>query len=146
MKNRRPRRERKRVVTQLATNKVMNPEVFELRRKVIAIVREARDLFPRGEFPRIEVRITDNPPKRDFLGVGRMNKCMIWIPEMTVKMKPLQLRHVVFHEIGHAAFGANHTKRCKLMHPIIQDTTRAEQDKALLKVAKNKAKREKKVA
>lgn len=87
------------------TNKRMSPAVYELRRKVIGLIYEAKRLV---DLPRVDVRVTDN--KGDTLGCARMGGNIIWITESSVAS-----RAVVFHEILHAVFAQDHVKGCPLM-------------------------------
>lgn len=98
--------------TKLLKNKKMNDEVYSLRRKVIDIIYEAKILYP--SMPRITVRITYDSDK-GILGVARLNKDIIWIPERTIKMTKNSLRNVVYHELCHAIFGIGHDENCPLM-------------------------------
>ena len=112
-------------------NKRMNSDVYALRRKVINIIYEAKKLHP--ALPRIEVRICDSHNR--ILGQAAVKGCVIWITESSVKKPALALRHVVMHEICHTVFGTDHFDDCLLMHPVIQKTTKAQQNKAFLKHA-----------
>lgn len=92
-------------------NKKMNNETYALRRKVIEIIYAIKKEV---ELPRIEVRITENNSD-GILGSARTGHNVIWIPESTIL--DASLFHIVAHEIGHAAFGAAHNDKCKLMRP-----------------------------
>jgi hypothetical protein len=96
-------------------NKTMNADVYALRREVIALVYQAKALLPAGWLPRITVRITDDHDR--LLGCAEVGKCVIWITESYVAS-----RHVVFHEILHAAFGQQHVAGCPLMGPTKKTT------------------------
>lgn len=115
------------MITKQLKNKTMSPQVYELRRKVIALIYEAKKLVP--SLPRIEVRVTDN--HETFLGMGRMGKRIIWITERSVAS-----RSVVFHEILHAAYAIDHVLDCPLMGPIDKAISKDECDKLFIKYAK----------
>jgi hypothetical protein len=89
----------------------MNDGVYALRRKVMDIVYEVKEV---KDLPRVTVRITENKDC-DVLGIARMGGNIIWIPENTVKMTEDELRNVVIHEIGHAVFNLKHDENCSLM-------------------------------
>lgn len=118
------------------TNRDMNPETYALRRKVIGFVYEAKELLG-DSFKRVDVRITDCSEPRT-LGTAKMGDCIMWIPASTLSKKnDLAVRHVVFHELAHAIFAAEHNNKCPLMAPVINDTSRKQQDAALKKIASN---------
>jgi hypothetical protein len=123
---------RKQLSVQTQTNRKMNNATYALRRQVMDCIYEAKALVK--QLPRIDVRITDSD-NHDILGLAASNQKTIWIPATTLELKPLEVRHVVFHEICHAAFGTAHDDKCLLMAPVIKRTTRAQQDKAFLKHA-----------
>ncbi len=100
---------KRRTQTDKLTNKKMSPEVYRLRREVIALIHEAKKL---ADLPRITVRVADN--HRKILGVAAMNQNIIWITEESVAS-----RAVVFHEILHAVYGQQHVEGCPLMAPAI---------------------------
>jgi len=112
--------------TKLLKNKIMSQGVYDLRRKVISLIYEAKKLI---DLPRIEIRVTDN--HKTILGVAAMGAKIIWITEgMTAS------RSVVFHEILHAVFGQGHVNGCPLMAPKINDKLDAKTcDKLFLKYA-----------
>ena len=92
----------------------MNKETYKLRRQVIDLIYEAKNYGI--DLPRIEVRIGSAKKGHEHvLGVGRMSKKIIWITEKAINKNVEYLRHVVFHEIGHAVFGLDHDEKCPLM-------------------------------
>lgn len=95
--------------TKLLKNKDMSESVYELRRKVIALIYEAKKL---ADLPRIEVRITNDHDS--ILGAARIGEKIIWITESFVAS-----RSTVFHEILHAVFNQRHIAGCPLMAPQI---------------------------
>jgi hypothetical protein len=97
-------------VTKKLVNKTMDEKTYALRQKVMALIYEAKGLYP--PLPRIEVRVTENDKK--ILGVGRMGERVIWITEDFVAS-----RSTVFHEILHAVFNQGHVSSCPLMAPEI---------------------------
>ena len=114
-------------------NLEMNSDTYKLRRKVIAIIYEAKRLV--NTLPRIDVRITECED-RHTLGAARMLDRIIWIPKTTTGRDCL--RQVVLHEILHAVYGIKHNEKCKLMCPQIVKITREEEDNLFKSLAKQK--------
>ena len=116
--------------TQKHKNRKMNSDTYSLRREVMAHVYEAKRLVP--SLPRVNVRITDLIDKHGTeLGRATMGgPCTVWIPASTVARE--DLRHVVFHEILHAAYGVKHDSTCPLMAPRVSRTTEAVQNARFL--------------
>ena len=117
-------------------NKKMNDDVYKLRKQIMSYIYEAKKLLG-DSFKRIDLRITEKP-ENGILGSAKNNCCIVWIPENTLqkKLSDNQLRWIVFHELGHALFGAKHNKRSHLMHPNLRyDTLKKQQDRGLLKLA-----------
>lgn len=115
------------------TNKKMNDEVYKLRRQVIELIYEAKQVV---ELPRIEIRITD-ADRREVLGTARMNDCVVWITERAISDKSIDLRTVVYHEICHAVFGTEHDDKCPLMKPFHSKLTKKQCQTLIKKHAKN---------
>jgi hypothetical protein len=113
-------------------NKEMNFEVYALRRKVIELIYEAKQTVP--NLPRIEVRITEESDRVN--GVARVGGKAIWIPSNSAGRTEDQLRRTVFHEICHAAFGADHVEGCPLMAPVYQDISKKTAHMLLKKYAR----------
>lgn len=114
MRNNKTTNNEDKMKTKKIENFKMNKEVYKLRRQVIDLIYEAKNFGI--ELPRIEVRI--GKPKKGHehvLGVGRMTKRIIWITDNAINRSTEYLRHVVFHEIGHAVFGLEHDEKCPLM-------------------------------
>ena len=114
MRNNKTTNNEDKMKTKKIENFKMNKKVYKLRRQVIDLIYEAKNFGI--ELPRIEVRI--GKPKKGHehvLGVGRMTKRIIWITDNAINRSTEYLRHVVFHEIGHAVFGLEHNEKCPLM-------------------------------
>lgn len=100
--------------TTLLKNKEMNDNTYALRRKVIELIYEAKELVP--TLPRVDVRICHTDKTGScILGVGRMKQNVIWIAEESISSDWVNLRHVVFHELLHAVYGIKHDEKCPLM-------------------------------
>ena len=93
------------------TVKKMSPAVYELRRKVIALVYEAKALVP--TLPRLTVRITYN--HESILAMAKISRDYIEVSDQAINRSDLDLRTIVFHEIIHAVFGVRHDEKCPLM-------------------------------
>lgn len=102
-------------------NLKMNRDVYSLRRSVIAIIHEAKELVP--SLPRIEVRITEDDDKT--LAFAYLNKNIIRVSQRAITDKEFDLRTVVFHELCHAVFGVRHIEECPLMKPIHEPISKA---------------------
>jgi len=120
----------KNVITKRHTNRKMNPDTYKLRREVINIIYQAKNLL-KGNMERVDVRITDCSDER-VLGTARMNGKMIWIPASSVKESKLRLRHIVLHELLHTLYGIGHIEKCRLMSSTIKNTTTRQQDHLFL--------------
>jgi len=105
------------------SNLQMDPEVYKLRRTVIDLIYEARELAP---LPRITVRITEDDTFRHRMGVAGMNANIIRIPKSSTKISKKDLRAIVYHEILHAILGVPHDNKCKLMSPYFEPLTKKE--------------------
>ena len=118
MRNNKTNNKGKMMNTTFIKNDKMNKDTYKLRSRVMELIYEALD---HGiKLPRINVRI-GQPTKgnENTLGVG--GKKWIWITRNAMNKstdKALSqdyLRHVVFHEIGHAVFNLPHDENCPLM-------------------------------
>ena len=90
----------------------MNDKTYELRSKVINIIREANS---KGfNLPRIEVRIVTGG-KENNCGYAYLKKNIIHIHDKYVNDS--RLKHIVLHEVVHAVTGFEHDNKCPLMHP-----------------------------
>jgi hypothetical protein len=90
----------------------MNNEVYQLRRKVIDILYQAKDFDIK--LPRINVRIgTATEKHKNVLGVGGMKN--IWITEEAISKGYAYLLHVVLHELCHSVYNLPHDEKCELM-------------------------------
>ena len=103
-------------------NLKMDKRIYGLRREVMGYIYEAKEVV---EMPRITVRITDN--HESMLGCALMEKDVIWITERAIH--EYDLRSIVFHEIAHAVFGADHDEDCPLMKSSIKRTERLSKTK-----------------
>ena len=98
--------------TKYIENFKMNKEVYKLRRQVIDLIYQAKNYGI--NLPRINVRIgVPTKGNENTLGVGGGKS--IWITEKAINKSADYLRHVVFHEIGHAVFNLPHNEKCPLM-------------------------------
>jgi hypothetical protein len=110
-------------------NKRMNNEVYQLRRKVMNFIYEARDMAG-DKFRRIDVRITEGKHNKKVLACAWMENDAIWVDENTAADKSEDdLRQTVFHELLHALLGVEHDEKCPLMRSVHKSISRKEQDK-----------------
>lgn len=93
----------------------MNNTTYSLRRKVIDIIYEAKKLH---SIPRIEVRIVSGGNENNC-GYAYLGQNIIHINEKFININPLQLKHLVLHELIHAITGFNHDDNCVLMNPYL---------------------------
>lgn len=107
----------KKMKTKEFNNYKMNDEVYQLRRKVIELIYEAKKTIK--DLPRVEVRIGESANCKHTLGIAQMKACKIWITEKAIGRGTDYLRHVVYHELAHAVYGAEHDTKCPLMAPTI---------------------------
>lgn len=109
----------------------MSPEVYQLRRKVIALIYEAKKLVP--TLPRVTVRITDN--HETTLALATMKRDYIEVSERAVNCGDFDLRTIVFHELLHAVWGVGHDKSCPLMKTNHEPIPKEEVHRLFLKYA-----------
>ena len=95
-------------------NQKMNPEVYKLRKRVMNLIYEAKELDP--TIPRLNVRVTHDHER--ILGQARLNQNIIWISERAITASEFDLRTIVFHEVLHAVYGIEHDESCPLMKAI----------------------------
>ena len=100
---------RKSVNSSLAVNLEMSDAVYALRKQVMDFIYEANEVV---KLPRITVRIAE-PNESQVLGVGRLGECIIWITPRAIAN--YDLRAIVYHEIIHAVYSAEHNEKCPLM-------------------------------
>ena len=115
-------------------NLKMDAAVYKLRRNVIGFIYEAREAV---SLPRITVRITEDHDS--MLGCARMNENILWITKRAIN--EFDLRGIVYHEIAHAVFGADHDESCPLMKSSTnkkEKLTKEQCQKALKKMAGSK--------
>jgi hypothetical protein len=96
----------------------MNDLLFIQRKRVIAILYEARSIL-KMNLPRIKVRIVEFEKRKNEIVLGRcfINKDYITISKDITNWSDDFLRSVVWHELAHAFFNAQHDETCPLMHP-----------------------------
>lgn len=117
----------------------MTDKLFAHRRRVIAMLYEARDLL-KMELPRIKVRIVDFENDRT-LGLCFIDKDYITISQDLVNWNDTFLREIVWHELAHAYFNAKHDEKCILMRPtrsLDSQVSKARLARAFKKVARLK--------
>lgn len=94
--------------------KVMSSEVYQLRKRVMAMIYEAKRLVP--SLPRVTVRITDD--HASTLAIAVMERDYIEVTERAVTCDDFDLRTIVYHELLHAVYGVEHDDQCPLMRPV----------------------------
>ena len=114
--------------------KEMSATVYELRRNVIALVYEAKELVP--TLPRITVRITDN--HETTLALATMKRDYIEVSERAISCTDFDLRTIVFHELLHAVWGLRHDETCRLMKAHHEPLPKEKVHQLFLKYAKGK--------
>lgn len=112
----------------------MSPEVYALRRRVIALVYEAKGLYPK--LPRVTVRIADD--HETTLAIAKVGRDYIEVSERAVICDDFDLRTIVFHELVHACFSVMHIESCPLMKPIHSPLSKDQAQKLFLKYAQGK--------
>jgi hypothetical protein len=116
-------------------NKTMNPETYKLRRKVIDMIYEIKELVGKhgGSFPRVEVRVTEDHER--ILGKASMgrSKSIIWITERAITASEFDLRSIVYHEVLHTVYRIEHNESCPLMKPLHSPLSKAEVQRHFLK-------------
>lgn len=96
-------------------NLKMNKGVYKLRKEIIGIVYKLKSVV---DFPRINVRITENPIDKNILGSAQLNSLIIWIPIDTIIHCDYEEKYwVVAHELIHTIKGIDHNPLCNLMNP-----------------------------
>mgnify|MGYP003539848152 CR=1 FL=1 len=116
-------------------DKKMTDGVFALRRKVMTMIYEARELVP--NLPRVEVRIVESDS--NVLGVATFKGLHISITETSFMYSEEMLRHVVFHELVHTLFKVGHDEKCLLMKSVINTPATKEEAAKLFKKYADKA-------
>ena len=114
------------------TNFKMNDDVYKLRRQVLNIIYEVKNMGL--NIPRVDVRIGEDK-NCQILGKAEMSKNIIWITSQAISKGENVLRHTVLHELVHTIFGINHNEKCHLMKSV-QPKTIKSKDK-LLQLFKN---------
>jgi len=97
----------------------MGEELHAFRKRIMTLLYEAR-LVAGMELPWIKVRIVeyDKPEDSRTLGKCFIDKNYITISVELMSWDENDLRHIVWHELGHAYFNAKHDESCPLMHPL----------------------------
>lgn len=95
-------------------HKRMNSDVYRLRRRVMAMIYEAKKLVP--SLPRITVRITDD--HHTTLAMATLKRDFIEVSERAITCSDFDLRTIVYHELVHAVYGFHHDEACPLMRSI----------------------------
>ena len=116
--------------TKYIKNFKMNDEVYKLKRQVINLIYQAKDFGI--NLPRINVRVGE-PTKGNEKTLGVGGQKWIWITERAINKSTDYLRHVVFHEIGHAVFNLPHNEKCPLMSSTLSVPCTKEQALEILK-------------
>ena len=118
--------------TKEVNNYKMSEGVYKLRREVINLIYEAKNFGI--NLPRINVRIgTATKGNENLLGLAQMQGAKnIWITDKAYKSTDY-LRHVVFHEIGHAVFKLEHKDNCPLMRAKLNKPCTKEEALKILK-------------
>lgn len=134
----------------------MDDSVFKFRRQIIGFLYEARAIAQKAsgrDLQRIKVRVVDFEGEKSKalpgnIVIGRcfLEKDYIVISHKIADKGEDYLRQVVWHELAHAWFNAPHVAGCALMAPEVNvNSTKADLEKALRKLAKPKTKRVKRV-
>ena len=97
------------------TNFKMNGDVYKLRRQVLNIIYEVKNMGL--NIPWIDVRIGEDK-NCQILGKAKLKGNIIWITPQAINEGENHLRHVVLHELIHTIFGINHNEKCHLMKSV----------------------------
>jgi predicted SprT family Zn-dependent metalloprotease len=115
----------------------MNDQIFGLRRRVMDALYAAKRVIGR-ELPRVHVRIMEFERERT-LGVAWLGADRMGISAEAVGWDDEKLTAVVWHELAHAWFGAEHDEECPLMQSTYRAHARKYLERALVRIAnKNK--------
>lgn len=95
----------------------MTDDLFIQRRRVMDMLYEAREVL-KMDLPRIKIRIVDFEKNTNTLGMCFIDKNYITISKDIGSWNEDYLRHIVWHELAHAYFSAEHDVNCPLMHPV----------------------------
>ena len=96
----------------------MTPEVFKLRRKVINVLYELKNMG--YNLPRIDVRIGQSK-HYNTLALERLNDNIMWISERAIEQKENNFYHTILHEIIHTIYGCEHNEKCPLMSATLKE-------------------------
>lgn len=96
----------------------MDNEVYQLRRRVINCIHEAKNLV---DLPRIDVRIVDGGKPTDAIGYAWHNSNIVHMSKRWCTMSHDELYMVVLHELVHAVVGFHHDENCYLMKATFTD-------------------------
>ena len=113
----------------IGRNADIDAGVWDIRKKVIGIIREASTVVG-YRLPRVEVRVVVDSECADAIAMARMGGCVVNVVlDHVENMSYLDLRHVVFHELVHAVFNIGHNEECALMRSTLKKTTKRQQNK-----------------
>lgn len=98
-------------------NLEMDKKVFALRKRVMALIYEAKTI---ANLPRIEVRIVSD--NGTVLGCASLKNLHISIAECAFNKGDNYLRNIVFHEILHTVYKIGHNESCPLMCSVLKKT------------------------
>jgi len=91
----------------------MDSDLYRVRRLVIDALYDARRVLG-ADLPRVKVRIVSFEDGK-LLGMAFLGKNDICISRGCEGWSADRVRSVVWHELAHAWFGAEHTEGCPLM-------------------------------
>ena len=115
----------KRKTTKDFKNFKMDNEVYQLRKKVINIIYEVKNLGL--NIPRVDVRIGEHK-KCNVLGLARLKDNIIWITKSAISKGDEHLRHIVLHELLHTIYGCEHDSKCTLMNAYVPKILKSKKD------------------
>jgi len=116
---------------------MVSDEIFKLRRRTMKHLYRARELSGK-RVPWIKVRVKPLK-KKNLMGVSISKRNEINVSDKMAKWNERDLKHVVFHELGHKYLGAGHSKDKKhLMAPVISKISDKKIESDFKKLAKNK--------
>ena len=93
-------------------NYKMTNEVYKLRKKVINVLYELKNMG--YNLPRIDVRIGQSK-HYNTLALARLNDNIMWISERAIEQKENNFYHTILHELLHTIYGCEHDEKCHIM-------------------------------
>ena len=93
-------------------NYKMTNEVYKLRKKVINVLYELKNMG--YSLPRIDVRIGQSK-HYNTLALARLNDNIMWISERAIEQKENNFYHTILHELIHTIYGWGHDEKCHIM-------------------------------